>query len=94
MDVVGPAVAGGTAPAIGDDLADVAPWGCRPAQVRAPVLLLRGGLDRVAPMSHARRLDQRERSRNKTTVITAETSREPRQPRRLLKRKNIRRPVG
>jgi pimeloyl-ACP methyl ester carboxylesterase len=38
---------------VDDDLSYVAPWGFDPARVRAPVLLLHGGQDRVAPRSHA-----------------------------------------
>jgi pimeloyl-ACP methyl ester carboxylesterase len=39
---------------VDDDLATVAPWGFDPEQVRAPVLFLHGGQDRVAPSSHAK----------------------------------------
>ncbi len=39
---------------VDDDLAYVAPWGFDPAGVNAPVLLLHGGQDRVAPSAHAR----------------------------------------
>ncbi|WP_245601880.1 alpha/beta fold hydrolase [Hamadaea tsunoensis] len=51
--VVGPALAGGRAPLIDDDLAYVRPWGCDPAQITAPVLLLHGELDHTIPSSHA-----------------------------------------
>ncbi|MFE7600934.1 alpha/beta fold hydrolase [Streptomyces sp. NPDC057494] len=53
-DVVGPAVAGGPGGLIDDDLAYVAPWGCDPARVAAPVLLLHGGEDRIVPSAHGR----------------------------------------
>ncbi len=51
--VVRPAVAAGPGPLIDDDLAYVAPWGCDPATITAPVLLLHGGRDRVVPSAHA-----------------------------------------
>lgn len=52
--VVGPAVRGGPAGLVDDDLAYVAPWGFDPALVRVPVLLLHGGRDRVVPATHSR----------------------------------------
>ncbi len=52
LDVVGPAVEGGPGGLIDDDLAYVAPWGFRPSEVEAPVLLLHGGEDRIAPLGH------------------------------------------
>ena len=42
--------------AIDDDVAYVNPWGCSLAQISAPVLLVQGGEDRVAPAAHADRL--------------------------------------
>jgi pimeloyl-ACP methyl ester carboxylesterase len=53
MRVVGPAVEGGPAGLIDDDLAYVAPWGFDPARISVPVLLLHGGRDRIAPSAHA-----------------------------------------
>jgi pimeloyl-ACP methyl ester carboxylesterase len=54
-----PGLEGGLGGMVDDDLAYVAPSGFDPAQVRAPVLLLHGGQDRVAPSSHARWLATR-----------------------------------
>lgn len=51
--VVEPALAAGPAGLIDDDLAYVSPWGCDPAQITAPVLLLHGSQDRVVPSSHS-----------------------------------------
>lgn len=59
LDVVRPAIAAGRAAAIDDDLAYVAPWGFDPVQIAAPVLLIHGGRDRVAPSSHSQWLAQR-----------------------------------
>src|SRR5262249_32641319 len=51
--VVVPAMAGGPAPLIDDDLAYVRPWGCDPATITAPVLLAHGGGDLVVPSAHS-----------------------------------------
>lgn len=51
--VVGPALAGGPGGLIDDDMTYVAPWGCRPQQLTAPVLFLHGGQDRVVPSAHS-----------------------------------------
>jgi pimeloyl-ACP methyl ester carboxylesterase len=53
-DVAERALTGGLGGMVDDDLAYVAPWGFDPAEVTAPVLLLHGGQDRVAPSGHAR----------------------------------------
>jgi pimeloyl-ACP methyl ester carboxylesterase len=52
ISVVEPALAGGIGPMVDDDLAYVAPWGFDPEQVSAPVLVLHGDQDRMAPSSH------------------------------------------
>jgi pimeloyl-ACP methyl ester carboxylesterase len=52
LEVVGPATAQGPAAQIDDDLAYVAPWGFDVEDVRAPVLVVCGGLDRMIPPSH------------------------------------------
>lgn len=54
QEVVGPAVRDGLGGLIDDDLAYVTPWGCDPADITAPVLLIHGDQDRVVPSSHGR----------------------------------------
>jgi len=53
LDVVRPALAGGPAALIDDDLALVAPWGCDLATVVTPTLLLHGADDRIIPPTHS-----------------------------------------
>jgi pimeloyl-ACP methyl ester carboxylesterase len=52
--VVGPAVASGPAGLVDDDISYVTPWGTQPSDVAAPVLLLHGEQDGVAPSAHSR----------------------------------------
>ncbi|WP_410677002.1 alpha/beta fold hydrolase [Amycolatopsis sp. cmx-4-68] len=58
-DVVQPALAGGPGGLIADDLAYVTPWGCDPAAITAPVLLLHGQDDRMIPATHSAWLARR-----------------------------------
>jgi pimeloyl-ACP methyl ester carboxylesterase len=51
-EVVGPAAAGGPGGHIDDDVAYVTPWGCDPATITVPALLLHGEKDRIVPSSH------------------------------------------
>lgn len=57
--VVGPALEAGPDGLITDDLAYVAPWGFDPVRITAPLLLLHGGQDRIAPAAHSRWLAER-----------------------------------
>jgi pimeloyl-ACP methyl ester carboxylesterase len=50
--IAGQATEGGPEGMLEDNLAYVAPWGFEPSQVTAPVLLLHGDEDRIAPSSH------------------------------------------
>jgi len=51
--IAGEATQAGLEGMIEDDLAGVAPWGFEPSQIRAPVLYLHGGRDRIVPAAHA-----------------------------------------
>ncbi|WIX99237.1 alpha/beta hydrolase [Amycolatopsis mongoliensis] len=56
-DVVRPAL--GAAGLVDDDLAYVTPWGCDPAAVAAPTLLVHGADDRMIPATHSEWLASR-----------------------------------
>ena len=60
--VAGQGAANGPGGMLDDDLAYVGPWGFDPGQISAPVLLLHGGQDRIAPSSHAKWLASQIRS--------------------------------
>jgi pimeloyl-ACP methyl ester carboxylesterase len=60
--VAGRATKGGLGGMVDDDLAYVAPLGFNPGQVTAPVLILQGGQDRIAPSSHGKWLARQIRS--------------------------------
>lgn len=51
--VVEPAMAAGPGALIDDDLAYVKAWGCDPATIAAPVLLVHGTADLVVPSAHS-----------------------------------------
>jgi pimeloyl-ACP methyl ester carboxylesterase len=51
-DVVRAALAGGLGGLVDDDLAYVAPWGCDPAAITAPALVMHGECDRMIPAAH------------------------------------------
>lgn len=53
ISVVEPAMKNGPGGLIEDDLAYISPWGFDPLHLAAPVLLLHGGQDRIAPSPHA-----------------------------------------
>jgi pimeloyl-ACP methyl ester carboxylesterase len=57
--VVEQALRSGPGGLIDDDLSYVTPWGCDPAEVTAPVLLLHGERDRVVPSPHGEWLARR-----------------------------------
>jgi pimeloyl-ACP methyl ester carboxylesterase len=50
--IAGRATEGGLGGMVDDDPAYVAPWGFEPRHVSAPVLIVQGGQDRIAPRSH------------------------------------------
>ena len=56
LDIVGPALDNGLGGMIDDDLAYTRPWGCDPAAIAVPTLLLHGTEDRVDPISHSESL--------------------------------------
>ena len=66
--VVGPALRNGPGGLIDDDLAYVAPWGFDPSTISAPVLLLHGAEDRIAPLPHAEWLARRTTAAELRTV--------------------------
>jgi pimeloyl-ACP methyl ester carboxylesterase len=51
-DVVRAALDGGIGGLVDDDLAYVTPWGCDPASITAPLLVLHGEDDRLIPATH------------------------------------------
>jgi pimeloyl-ACP methyl ester carboxylesterase len=51
-DVVRAALDGGLGGLVDDDLAYVAPWGCDPAAITAPLLVVHGEADRLIPAAH------------------------------------------
>jgi len=60
--IVSAGLAGGLGGLVDDDIALVERWGFDPADVRAPTLLVHGGLDRMIPSSHSEWLAGRIRS--------------------------------
>lgn len=56
LSVVGPALENGPGAMIDDDVAYTHPWGCDPAAIAAPTLLLHGTEDRINPSSHSESL--------------------------------------
>ncbi len=59
QEVVHAALANGPGGLIDDDLAYVKPWGCDPAWITAPLLLVHGVEDRLIPASHSAWLAKR-----------------------------------
>jgi pimeloyl-ACP methyl ester carboxylesterase len=60
--IAGQAIAGGLGGMVDDILANVGPWGFDPRQLRAPVLFVHGGQDRMVPNSHSEWLARQTRS--------------------------------
>ena len=58
-DDAGAAGPAGTEGLIDDDVAFASPWGCDPARISSPMLLIHGGADRVIPRSHGESLLRR-----------------------------------
>ncbi|HEX6453964.1 MAG TPA: alpha/beta hydrolase [Trebonia sp.] len=56
LSVVGPALDNGLGAMIDDDVAYAHPWGCDPAAIAVPTLLLHGTEDRMNPCSHSESL--------------------------------------
>jgi pimeloyl-ACP methyl ester carboxylesterase len=56
------ALEGGTGGMVDDELSYVAPWGCGPEQLRAPVLYLHGDQDRMVPSPHGQWLARHTRA--------------------------------
>ncbi|WP_042374232.1 alpha/beta fold hydrolase [Streptacidiphilus neutrinimicus] len=52
MGVVQRATANGVGGMVDDDLAYVRPWGCDPARIGAPTLVVHGAADRMVPAAH------------------------------------------
>lgn len=52
--VAGAGGAAGPDGPVDDDVSYVLPWGCDPAGITAPALLVHGGQDRIIPASHSR----------------------------------------
>jgi pimeloyl-ACP methyl ester carboxylesterase len=59
LEVVRPAIANGPAALIDDDLAYTHPWGFDLAVIKAPVLIVHGGKDRMIPSTHSTWLAER-----------------------------------
>ena len=60
--VAGRALEGGPGGMVDDDLAYVTSWGFDPSEISSPVLIVQGGQDRIAPISHGQWLARQIRS--------------------------------